>query len=495
MIRGYNRLFAILVMVLAITINVVLVLHDAAARVSVPSTLSQTTTPAYAEQAAATYSFTVFLPVTEQNSPPHTVFGVEVYSLDQPGGLNALVDAKASWVRRSSLVWSAVEPSEGTRNWSTLGALEQDMINASSNSLHLILIVQNTPNWAQQYSNTPCGPILPSKLGAFANFMHDTVARYSVAPFNVHYWEIWNEPDIDHSLGITNTGFGCWGDATDAYYGGGYYAQMLQAVYPQIKSADPNAKVLVGGLLLDCDPSLAGACADDKPPRFLEGILRAGGGAYFDGVGFHGYDYYNGALGHYSNPNWRSAWTSTIPQWPVYNTGPVGIAKGRFVKNLLSRYGVTGKFLVNTESALLCKPCVPDSTFETTKAYYLAQVYASAIAEGYIGDVWYSYEGWLHSGLSDHGTLLPAYTAFQFANSKLELAKYSYDVTAYGGVKGYVFARPNGHIWIVWSLDGIDHPISLPQAPSAVWDALGNPVTASGSTLTVTITPLYVELP
>src|SRR2546430_13978693 len=69
------------------------------------------------------------------------------------------------------------------------------------------------------------------------------------------------------------------------------------------------------------------------------------------------------------------------------------------------------------------------------------------------------------------------------------------DVSAYAGVKGYVFTRPADHLWMVWSLDGIDHIMNLPQSPLSVWDALGNPVSASGNLITVTIKPLYIEMP
>jgi len=422
----YNRPFAVLVLASALTLNILLVLHDVAAPSTAPAVVAESTTAADLAQTPSTYSFTVFLPVTEQNYPLRTVFGVELSSVNQSGGLYALVDAKATWVRRNALLWSSVEPSEGARDWSALADLEQEMINASSNGLQLILIVRSTPPWAQQVNNSACGPVLPGKLGAFANFMRDVATRYSAAPYNVHYWEIWNEPDIDPALVPGNNEFGCWGNANDSYYGGGNFAQLLQVIYPQIKSGDSSAQVLIGGLLLDCDPSFAGACSNDKPPRFLEVILRSGGGAYFDGVSYHGYDYYNGALGRYSNANWHSSWTDNNPSWSIFTIGPVGIAKARFIKSLLSAYGVTGKTLINTESALLCAACANDSTFELTKAYYLAQVYASALAEGLDADVWYNFGGWQHSGVSSNGRLLRAYTAFQFASSKLGPASYTH---------------------------------------------------------------------
>ena len=104
---------------------------------------------------------------------------------------------------------------------------------------------------------------------------------------------------------------------------------------------------------------------------FLEGILRNGGAPYFDGISFHSYDFYQGPSGQYSNPNWQSAWNTT---------GPDITAKAEFIKSLLNTYHVSGKFLMNTESGIICDTCSSDPTFEMTKAYYVAQAYAAAMS-------------------------------------------------------------------------------------------------------------------
>lgn len=371
-------------------------------------------------------------------------------------------------------------------------SLEPELINASSKGLQVILMVRSTPGWAQQLSGSYCGPIKPSNLADFASFMHDAVARYSVPPYNVKYWEIWNEPDIDPSLVSSDSLFGCWGNASDAYYGGGYYAQMLQAVYPQAKAADQNAQVLVGGLLLDCDPRSICTVGDkSKPPKFLEGILRNGGGSYFDGVSFHGYDFYSAALGQYSNAKWGSAWNTT---------GPVVIAKANFVGSVLNNYSVSGKFLMNTESALICDSCTSDSVFETTKAYYITQDYAAAMAQSLRANVWYSTLGWRNSGLLN-ADLTPrdAYTATQFARTELAAPTFtgaisSSDIGGTTGVRGYKFLRDGRTIWVLWSLDGNTHSATFPNVPRFVWDAMGNSISPAAS-MPIGLEPLYVELP
>jgi hypothetical protein len=374
-----------------------------------------------------------------------------------------------------------------------------------------VLIVRSTPQWARKIAGTgpSCGPIAQNKLGAFGNFMKALVVRYSGAPYNVKYWELWNEPDIDATQFSGDNIYGCWGDASDAYYGGGYYAEMLKVAYPQIKSANAQAQVLVGGLLLDCDPrGTPSACAiqypanpnGDRPPKFLEGILRNGGGAYFDGISFHGYDFYDyvdwsGSFGQYGNGAWKSTWNST---------GPVTIAKVNFLKSVLSSYSVTGKYLMNTEVALACgdangsQSYCKTTDFETTKAYYVVQSYAVGIAEGLRANIWYSVQGWRNSELLDYLTPTLAYTAFRFARSELGDAGYMGEISAaevggVTGVKGYEFQRGDHRIWVLWSLDGNNHTISFSGAtPDAVWDALGVSVTPASS-MNLTLKPLYLE--
>jgi hypothetical protein len=418
-----------------------------------------------------------------------TIFGVGMDSYKSNSGFEQISQTGIDWVRTDALVsWAAVESVEGTYDWNVLATLAQGWQTASSRGIEPIVNVRVTPDWAQLYPGHSCGPMKQEYFDEFGTFIHDLVARYSVAPYNVKYWEIWNEEDIDRNLVDPNSWWGCWGDPKDTYYGGGYYAEMLKAVYPQIKAADPQAKVLIGGLLMDCDPRPGGGCAivghNPKPAMFLEGILRNNGGSYFDGVSFHAYDYYQGHLGQYSNANWQTAWNTT---------GPVGLAKAQFIMSLLSKYGISGKFLMNTESALICGECSNDSTFETTKAYYVAQAYGAAIAQRLHANLWFSLLGWNNSGLLNSDlSPLPAYTAFEFGRNELRDAAYVRKITPFAGVKGYEYNRGDRYIWVLWSLDGNTHSINLCDVPVAAWDALGNPVSRSAY-MNVSLNPLYLE--
>lgn len=427
---------------------------------------------------------TVYLPLVIRRFPVYTVFGAEASAISEAQGLLAMVDAGVTWMRRAGIWWPDVEAIKGIRDWGVLSSMEEEFRKAASHNIRVVLVVRGTPAWAQLYHQCSCGPIRRDEFSAFAAFMQELVRRYSVPPYNIKYWEIGNEPDIAPDLVPPDSPYGCWGDQHDAYYGGGYYADMLKVVYPAIKEIDPQAQVLVGGLLLDCDPRNPPASKDCKPSKFLEGILRNGGGPYFNGVSFHAYDYYGGELGRYWNTNWHSTWNTT---------GPVLVAKARFLKEVMGTYGLSGKFLMNTESAILCDSCNENLNFETTKAYYVAQNYTAAMAEGLRANIWYSVLGWRNSGLLKADlSPRPAYMAYRFARSKLLDATFVREITEYGQVKGYEFNRGDRHIWVLWSLDGNQHPLTLPAMPIAAWDALGNTI-APSTAITVGLSPIYLE--
>jgi len=435
---------------------------------------------------AATFATKVHVPLVNKNWPPSTVFGIETANLS--ASASGIFGTGATWIRRNGLTWSAVEPTQGARNWGAASGLEAEMIAASQQNRKLILIIHGTPSWARQSPQFYCGPIRNDKIGAFAAFVRDAVARYSQPPYNVKYWEIWNEPD-GIAASTAAEPFGCWSNPTDQYWGGGYYASVLQAVSPQIRAADPQAKIVLGGLLLDSNPNdLPANYPYPNFGKYLEGIIRGGGAPHFDGVSFHAYDFFDNAsnaLGAYRSPSWKTSWNTS---------GPVLIAKTNFIKGVLNQFGVTGKFLINTEVGMICYKCASiPSNFEASKAYYIPQSYAAAIAVGLVGNVWYSYEGWFGSELTE-----PTYTAYKTAVVKLGGATYTGPIgngdVGVAGVKGYKLNRDGKAVWVIWSGDGSAKNVTLSATPASITDALGAAQAAAAS-FQLTVKPLYVEFP
>jgi hypothetical protein len=183
-----------------------------------------------------------------------------------------------------------------------------------------------------------------------------------------------------------------------------------------------------------------------------------------------------------------------------YNA-PVLVSKGQFIRTLLDDAGLTNKYILNTEFALLWDGAT-DADFELTKAYFVAQSYASAIAYDLIANIWYDVTGtWgRNNGLLDRSTLaaLPAYDAYQFTAGKLQAAILVQPVTSYPGVGGYAFrnaACTSGdcQVWVLWSLDGASHDVTLPATPLRVQDVDGDDQTTS-QTQSIGLEPYYIEI-
>ena len=414
---------------------------------------------------------------------PIPPFGIEVNGAHGSEEFDRVKQAGANWTRLAGLWWPSVEPEEGKYDWTAMTWLETLFVQARNNGLTPILIIRGTPMWAQAYSGVDCGPIRPDKLPAFADFMAVIVNRYGNAKYNVRHWELGNEPDIDRNIVGSNHDIGCWGDDQDTYYGGGAYANMLKAVYPRIKQVDPQAQVLVGGLVLDCDPRPGGGCPDEtrrRPARFLEGVLRAGGASYFDAVSFHSYDYYDRVPGLYSNSNWQSDSAST---------GPVFINKAAFIRSLLEHYGASNKRMYNTEDALLCHACVDDVGYEWTKALYASQLNISTLQSGLGASIWFRLADWPGTALID-SRMLPtrAYVSYRTATLWLTDAVVVRVLKPPEledkGLRGVVLMRGSESMWIVWVVDGSAHQLKLPKKPSDVRDVIGNAVALTSATLT-----------
>jgi hypothetical protein len=434
-------------------------------------------------QAAELENSNVYFPTIIRDV--QTIFGVGLAQISSAGGLDFLTQTQSSWTRKDGVRWYDVQPDVPWEwNWEALDDLEAELITAAENKIRVVLIVQGTPSWAAENKESTCGPIEEDNLDDFALFLHELVKRYSVSPYFVKDYEIWNEPDVDAAH--FEEGFGCWGDSTDEYYGGGEYGEMLIEVYPEIKKANPQARVILGGLLMDCRPDL---CDPDVgggeiPIKFLEGILVAGAGNSFDGVSFHAYDYYMGNA-DYGNEKWGTSRAEN---------GPVSIEKAAFIRTLLYEYGVNGKFLMNTESALLCDGDWCTENFEQTKASYVVQAYAAALSQGYEANFWYNMLGWRNSGLVTPDLQpLDAYHTYKFASEKIGGWEYSSKVSESSGtLDGFEFKKGKRRIMVIWSKDNLSHPFVPYVTPISVYDAFGNAMEIT-PTIDVGQMPVYIE--
>ncbi len=424
------------------------------------------------------------LPVSASPAPAPTTFGVEVNYGAGTKVAGRLADLSGGPVRYNGVFWSAIEPTQGQRIWENQATADKDLAAISAVGAAPMVIVRSTPAWARQVPGSACSAIKAESLAAFATFMGDLVARYSRPPYNVHAWELGNEPDVDPSLIPGNSPFGCWGDLQRADYGGAGYAAMLKAAYPAIKAADPQATVVLGGLLLFCDPTHA-PTLPCPAGSFFEGVLQAGGGNFFDVVAYHAYAYWQ--------PK-RVDWDAIPPNWQ--HRGGLLIGKLQFLREMMTRYGIEKPVLMD-EGGLLCyhsdPSCGPGGFYED-QANYLVRLYARSSANHLAGAIWYTLNGpgWQEGSLLDAAQQpRPAFHTLVFLSRLLSGAAYVSGGVE-GGVEHHTFRRGNSDYTIYWTNDASSVSISPPAGTRTIYTLSGDSSPA-GQSLPVGFAPVIVE--
>ncbi len=99
---------------------------------------------------------------------------------------------------------------------------------------------------------------------------------------------------------------------------------MLSVAYAAARAADSNAQIVFGGLAYDWFEDQGGPFVRD----FLDDVLAAGGGQYFDMMNFHAYPAFS-------------------TNWAV--RGPGLLQKTEFIRDKLREYGLD-KPIISTES-------------------------------------------------------------------------------------------------------------------------------------------------
>ncbi len=266
--------------------------------------------------------------------------------------------AGAAWTR-VVVGWSATEYSPGVYQWAGADYAVQS---AMAQGFQIILTVMANPSWA---AATECGPLYPEHVVTYANFMRALVARYSAAPYNIRYFELGNEPDNADVLGHGWVG-GCWGKGPNQAIGAGgdKYAAMLKVVYPAMKAANPNVQVALGALAYDL-------WIDEGGPfdrYFLDDLLAAGGGAYFDVINYHFFEVFS------------HKWGSIVGKGQALQT-KVRVATGKTLPLMLTEFGAPS-----------AKPPAGSDTnqySEDLQARYVFKGFAQAISAGIYPIIWF----------------------------------------------------------------------------------------------------------
>lgn len=187
-------------------------------------------------------------------------FGLGVHVLDQRVA-DTLQRAGIRFVR-TTLYWHSIE------NTAVPGQYDTDALHRWDNTVLLCRRNRLIPV-VVVHGNAPGCSYATRRQSwrRFARFMQDMAGRH---PY-VRYWELWNEMDVAFTdlfgAGVT--------PEVPMETRGRLYAEMLRLVYPAIRSVNPQAVVLTGGMV--------------DHERFPQGIYAAGGREWFDVMNLHTY--------------------------------------------------------------------------------------------------------------------------------------------------------------------------------------------------------------
>lgn len=425
----------------------------------------------------------VYIPVLNQLPPACTrdpnpnFFGAQIYGgLTRRNPYHAWLEASgADWIR-TTIPWMHVERNNTTPDNFNWAPIDEILAPAIEGCHHIIGTHADAPAWA---ASEPGGPINRTSLSELVQYMSALVERYDGDGINdapgspiVDYWEMYNEPDISQELPGDGGGWGEYGTQ---------YAQMLAAVYPAIKAANPNAKVLFGGIayinFLDEGPQ------GMFVRSFLDDVLAAGGGNYFDYMNFHSY--------------------GEMPTWEA----PAMLNRLAKMREILAEYGLTKPYVI-TETGWYSNL----NSNQEIQARYTTQLYT----HGKVGGI----QVLVHFTLADLGGDFPydtglvtsadtgnpiapklAFAAFKTFQNMLERAQYVSTVPSKSTVEAYEFADVGAGrtIYVAWlnPANGTGQSaVTLPVRSVDLYDLYGNFLRTESDddgTLTIAVTaqPVY----
>ena len=143
-------------------------------------------------------------------------------------GAGMVADLGLAWVRED-LHWHRVQPQPDTWDWEYT---DKAITELRQRNLNILGVLGPSVGWATSFPNDLPNDVsfYPPDLDRFVAYTRATVSRYKE---QIHYWEVWNEPD--------NPWF--WKPTPDPRA----YAELLRRTSAAIREVDPSAKILMGG--------------------------------------------------------------------------------------------------------------------------------------------------------------------------------------------------------------------------------------------------------
>lgn len=192
---------------------------------------------------------------------------VELIGIDSAPILNGVTAMRFDWVAQT-IDWRDLEPRPGQFAWDGLDAALA-VIGSGNYSLRLLIVVRGTPDWARPPGANLAFDGPPADNAALSNFMRTFASRYAG---RIAAYEIYPEAnDARH-----------W--ASPQGLSAQAYTDLLKTAATAIRSADPLAIVVSGGLQpTDLNDGVNGIDAS----QFLGAMYAAGAARSFDALGVH----------------------------------------------------------------------------------------------------------------------------------------------------------------------------------------------------------------
>ena len=196
----------------------------------------------------------------------HTRLTDEVEEWKIQRTLQMVREMGASWIVEF-FPWAYYQAEDGSVAWE-----HPDLVigHARANGLKVVARLGYTPDWARP-PDTPLTYLDRESYDAFAAFAAAFASRYEDS---VELIIVGNEPNLSFEWGYRPT-------TPDDY------VELLRTVYPAVKAANPNVRVLAGALAPTVEPEGSPWATNDL--IYLEGMYKAGAAAFFDGLAVHAY--------------------------------------------------------------------------------------------------------------------------------------------------------------------------------------------------------------
>lgn len=314
--------------------------------------------------------------------------------------LNDFKNLGITWIR-ADLSWNSVQhDSASSYDWTPFDRL----VNASNSyGFKLLPIIAYTPFWARP-SGCDSDKCAPADFNKFASFANTAVNRYKAK--GIHYWEIWNEPNMRSF----------WEPTPNA----SSYASLLKVTVTTVRKADSSAFIVLGST--GSTDTAGGVPQLD----FMSGVYSAGGKGYFDAVGYHPYSFPVLPTDYYDWNAWSKMFRTPVSLRTIMNAHG-DTTKTVWVTEFGAPTGGPGAFSTTTNYNF---GSGPDHVDEALQAAMATAALADYKVSTNIGKFfWYSYQDIGTSTSSTEnfyglrrsdGTIKPAYSSLKSAISALK---------------------------------------------------------------------------